>query len=171
MPPLSPRYHFQPSFRSSVVSLKLAFGLPLAGRTPELSTRNVAHFLLGLLTDSKSKDVAAAACAYYSLRNKDGEKLGDFLVRVLDSFEDLTNSPLAQIAFKSRIEVDCNSPRACFTTECTDGADETLFGIQTAQWNDIAVRRSMTISGRSLFYIGLGLHMNDWAGENYIALA
>lgn len=136
---------------------------------PELSTKHVALYLLGILTDTKAKDCAATARAYYSLKNEDGVKLGDFIVNVLESFKDAPNSTLAQIAYKSRIEVDCTIPRANFSSNCTDGHAETLFGILTEQWNDVSIRRSMTISGRSLFYIGCGLHLNDWSGEQYAA--
>lgn len=136
---------------------------------PELSTRNVVHFILGFLADTKGREVADAACRYYKLKNADGEMLGDFLVRVLDSYEDPANSPLAQIIYKSRLVVDCTSPRACLAMEHTDGISDLLFGNQKAQWDDTAVRRSMTIAGRSIFYLGLGLHQNDWTGENYVA--
>lgn len=154
---------------STVAAVKRRFGetglWPTARgpNIPDLNTKNVAHLILGLLADTKAKDVSAAACAYYGLRNADDHHLGDVLCDLLDSFKNLTEiSPVAKIAFKSRLEVDCNSPRACLNLHCTDGNSEDLFGIQSKQWDDIAVRRSMTISGRSLFKFGVGIHHNRW---------
>ena len=154
---------------STIVAVKRRFGetglWPTARgpNIPDLSTKNVAHLILGLLADTKAKDVSAAACSYYSLCNSSGQKLGDILCRLLDSFKDVDEiSKVAAFAFKSRLELDCDSPRACLTHHCTDGNTEELFGILSKQWDDIAVRKSMTISGRSLFQFSCGIHHNFW---------
>src|SRR5437764_15390314 len=113
---------------STIVAVKRRFGetglWPTARgpNIPDLTTKNVAHLILGLLADTKAKDVAGAACAYYSLHNSRGQELGDILCRLLDSFKDIQDpSPVAAFAFKSRLELDCDSPRACLTHHCTDG--------------------------------------------------
>jgi hypothetical protein len=154
---------------STIAAVKRRFGetglWPTARgpNIPDLSTKNVAHLILGLLADTKAKDVAGAACSYYSLMNSSGQRLGDILCQMLDSFKDLEEiSPVAAFAFKSRLEIDCDSPRACLTHHCTDGNTEQLFGILSKQWDDIAVRKSMTISGRSLFQFSCGIHHDHW---------
>ena len=115
---------------------------------PDLTIRHVVLMLLALLADVPAKDAAATANAYYALQNHDGEQLGDTLVRIIESFK--STSPLAQVAYKSRLEVDCGRPRACLNMQCTDGHEEILYGVRSAQWEDLIVRRSMTISGKCL---------------------
>jgi hypothetical protein len=67
---------------------------------------------------------------------------------------------------KSRFELDCNTPRVCAISECSDGSNvETLYGVQANQWSDVRVRRSMTISGKVLFDIAMGIHFNRWPVE------
>jgi hypothetical protein len=134
---------------------------------PDLTVRQVVLMLLVLLADVPAKDAAATANAYYALKNEDGEKLGDCLVRIIDGFK--TNSPLAQIAYKSRLELDCGRPRACLNLQCTDGHEEILFGVQRAQWEDLIVRRSMTISGKCLYDLATGLHYGRWPEDSVIA--
>ena len=133
---------------------------------PELNTRHVVLMLLALLADVAAKDAAATANAYYALTDADGNKLGDTLVRNIDSFKNREPLPLAQVAYKSRLEVDCGRPRACLNMSCTDGNAETLYGVQCAQWEDLTVRRSMTISGKCLFDLACGLHFNRWDSDN-----
>jgi hypothetical protein len=118
--------------------------------------------LLALLADVPAKDAAATANAYYSLTDPDGNKLGDTLVRIIDVFKNREPVPFAQVAYKSRLEVDCGRPRACLNLTCTDGNAETLYGVQRAQWEDLVVRRSMTISGKCLFDLACGLHFDRW---------
>jgi hypothetical protein len=135
---------------------------------PDLSIEHVALMLLGLLADVEGKDVAAAATAYYALKDPDGNKLGDTLVKIIDSFK--ATSPLAQVAYKSRLEIDCGRRRACLNLQCTDGHEEILFGVQRAQWNDLIVRRSMTISGKCLHDLACGLHFNRWLEDEAVAI-
>lgn len=130
---------------------------------PGLTVRHVVLMLLALLADVPAKDAAATANAYYALQNEDGEKLGDALVRIIDSFK--TTTPLAQVAYKSRLEIDCGRPRACLNMACTDGNAEILYGVQRAQWEDLIVRRSMTISGKCLYDLACGLHFNRWDSD------
>ena len=128
---------------------------------PKLTLRHVALMILALLADVKAADAAAAANAYYALTDADGAKLGDVLVDILDSMKD-ESSPLAQIGYKSRLEVDSGKPRACLTTQCTDGHAQTLYGVQREQWDDLSVRSSTTISGKCLYDLARGYHWNLW---------
>ncbi|MEH2505605.1 hypothetical protein V1290_004416 [Bradyrhizobium sp. AZCC 1578] len=128
---------------------------------PKLNTRHTVMMLLALLTDVPAKDAASAACAYYALMDPTGRNgLGDVLVNMINSFKSASDT--AALAYKSRIEVDCDRPRACLSIETIEGQCETLFGIQSAPWSDIRVRRSMTISGKCLFDLACGLHFNRW---------
>jgi hypothetical protein len=138
---------------------------------PDLGTEHVVLMLLALLADVPAKDAVAMANTYYSLNDADGNKLGDVLVEMIDSFRSIAKTPSlpAAMALKSRLEVDCGRPRACLSVECTDGQDEILYGAQSAQWEDLRVRRSMTISGKCLFSLACGLHFNRWPGDEDVA--
>jgi hypothetical protein len=128
---------------------------------PQLNTRHAAIMLLALLADVPAKDAASAASSYYALMDPTGtNSLGDVLVNMIDSFRSVNDT--AALSFKSRIEVDCDIPRARLSSETTEGQCETLFGVQSAPWSDIRVRRSMTISGKCLFDLACGLHFNRW---------
>jgi hypothetical protein len=135
---------------------------------PDLNTRHVVLMLLALLADVPAKDASTTALHYYSLVDADGDKLGDVLVKLIDAFKD-TTSDLAKVGFKSRLEVDCGRPRACLNLHCTDGNEEILYGVQRAQWEDLIVRRSMTISGRCLFHLARGTHFNRWPEDENVA--
>ena len=95
-----------------------------------------------------------------ALTDENGNKIGDVIVNILNSFRSVND--MAKLAYKSRIEFDCSAPRVCIISECTDGSIETLYGIRDRQWSDVAVRRSMTISGRVLFDLAMGVHFNRW---------
>jgi hypothetical protein len=136
--------------------------LPLSrGSTiAKLNNRDVVMLLLSLLADVPAKNAAAAACAYYGLTDEHGNKIGDVLVNILNSFRSVND--VAKLAIKSRIEVDCFAPRVCIINETTEGALETLFGIRDRQWTDVRVRRSMTVSGKVLFDLAMGVNFNIW---------
>ena len=136
---------------------------------PGLGSYHLVMLLLALLADVPAKDAAASASAYYSLADPAGNKLGDFLVNIVDSFKNREPLGLAMVGYKSRLELDCGQPRACFSIACDEGQIEKLFGLQSAQWLDIKVRRSFTISGKCLFDLANGLHFNSWPGDNVIA--
>lgn len=127
---------------------------------PELGPRHAVMILLGVLADVHAKDAASAATAYFSLCDPNGNTLGDSLCNIIDSFKSVND--VSALAYKSRLEIDCGQPRACLSMQTTDGQAEVLFGVQAAQWTDIRVRRSMTISGKVLFDLGCGLHFNRW---------
>lgn len=130
----------------------------------KLNSLHVVMLLLALLADVPAKDAVAAARAYYPLADDDGNKIGDVLVNMLDSFRSLNE--VGPLVYKSRIEFDCNTPRVCVVSECDDATNlETLYGDQAKQWSDVCVRRSMTISGKVLFEIAKGLHFNRWPVE------
>jgi hypothetical protein len=126
----------------------------------KLNCHHVTMLLLALLADMPIKDAAASACAYYALANEDGNKIGDVLVNKLNSFRSVND--FAKLSYKSRVEIDCSAPRACIISETTEGTIETLFGIRDKQWSDVRVRRSMTISGKVLFDLAMGVHFNRW---------
>jgi hypothetical protein len=139
---------------------------------PDLDSHHLVMLLLALLADVPSKDAAAAANAYYSLADPNGNKLGEVLEEMIRSFRSIKGvlSQQAAMALKSRLEIDCGKPRACITIECNDGTLETLYGIQSAPWNDLSIRRSMTISGKCLFDLACGLFFNRWPGDHNVAL-
>ena len=132
----------------------------------KLNCRHVTMLLLALLADMPIKDAAASACAYYSLVDEDDNKLGDVFVNKLNSFRSVND--FAKLSFKSRVEVDCSAPRACIITETTEGSLETLFGNRDKQWSDVRVRRSITISGKVLFDLAMGVHFNHWDSKETI---
>lgn len=137
---------------------------------PNLDTEHVVLMLLALLADVPAKDASSTATSYFNLCDANGHRLGDTLVRMIDSFKDVRDlPPLAQVTYKSRLEVDCGYPRACLSMHCTDGQEEILYGVQIEQWQDLNVRRSMTISGKTLFKIAMGVHHNRWSGESFVA--
>jgi hypothetical protein len=116
--------------------------------------------LLALLADVQIKDAANTACAYYSLADEYGNKIGDVLVNILNSFRSFNDT--VALAYKSRVEVDCNAPRVCIISETAEGSIETLYGLRDKQWSDVRVRRSMTISGKVLFELAMGVNLNRW---------
>lgn len=137
---------------------------------PGLGSYHLVMMLLALMADVPAKDAVASASAYYSLADPDGTKLGDFLVDIIDNFKNREPLGLATVGYKGRLELDCGQPRACFSTACNDEVQvEKLFGLQSAQWSDIRVRRSITISGKVLFDLANGLHFNRWPGDEDIA--
>jgi hypothetical protein len=125
-----------------------------------LNSRHVVMLLLALLADVHAKDAVRTACVYHDLEDGDGNKFGDVLTNMLDSFRSLNE--VSPLVYKSRIEFDCNTPRVCVTSECNDGSIVTLYGSQSKPWLDVRVRRSMTISGKVLFDLAMGVHFNRW---------
>ena len=67
---------------------------------PGLGSYHLVMLLLALLANVPAKDATAAASAYYSLADPDGNKLGDFLVDVLDSFKNREPLGLAMVWLK-----------------------------------------------------------------------
>ena len=133
----------------------------------KLNNYHVVILILALLVDAPVKDSATAACAYYSLVDENGNKVGDVLANILDSFRSVNDT--AGLAYKSRVEVDCDTPRVSITSECNEGNAETLYGLRSKPWSDIRVRRSMTISGKVLFELAMGVHFNRWPATAEIA--
>ena len=129
-------------------------------KVEKLNTRHAAMLILGLMVDVPAKDAAATARAYYGLTDENGNKIGDVLANMLDSFRTVNN--IARLALKSRVEVDCDSPRVCIVSETAEGVIETLFGIRDKPWSDIRIRRSMTVSGKVLLELAIGVHFNRW---------
>lgn len=163
---------------STVYSIKRRFlesGIWPSSRgahVPGLDTYHLTMLLLALLADVPSKDASASATAYYSLVDADGNKLGEALEEMIRSFRTVKGVPSieAAMALKSRLEVDSGKMRACITTECNDGMLEHLYGVQQPQWDDLRIRRSITISGKVLFDLACGLFFNRWPGDHDIAI-
>lgn len=132
--------------------------LPLrqGANVPAVDTYHVTMLLLGTLADVPAKDAASAAASFYNLVNDNGERLGDVLTRYLDSFR--SPNAIAALVYRSRLEIDCGYPRALLSIETTEGQLEIIFGSQAKPWTDIKVRRSMTISGKCLFDLGMIIH-------------
>lgn len=126
----------------------------------KLNTHHDVMLLLALLADMPVKDSAATALSYYQLENENGEKIGDTLVNILNSFRSVNDA--AGLAYKCRIEVDCSAPRVCIIYETTEGSLEVLYGLRDKQWSDVRLRRSTTISGKVLYDIAMGVHFNRW---------
>jgi hypothetical protein len=132
----------------------------------------LALLLLALLANVPHKDASNTANDYWALRDSNGNYLGEALTDMIESFKTIKGTPSieAAMALKSRLEVDCGKPRACITIECNDGTLETLYGTQSAQWQDVRVRQSMTISGKVLFDLACGLYFNRWPGDADVAI-
>lgn len=162
---------------STVYSVKRRFvesGLWPSSRganVPSLEPKHLALLLLALLADVPHKDASNTANDYYALRGPRGQLLGEVLTDMIESFKSIKSIPSieAAMALKSRLEVDCGSPRACVILECNDGTIETIYGKQAAQWQDVRVRRSTTISGKVLFDLACGLYFNRWPGDEDVA--
>ncbi|WP_445216197.1 hypothetical protein ACKWRH_28310 [Bradyrhizobium sp. Pa8] len=127
---------------------------------PVMNTYSLVMLLFALLADVPGKDMLSAACSYYGLVNDEGDSLGEVLTRLIDSFKG--PNAVSAMAYRSRLEVDCNYPRALLSLETRDGQLELIFGPQSKKWTDAKVRRSMTISGKCLFDLAIGLHYNRW---------
>lgn len=127
---------------------------------PSLETYHVVMLLLATLADVPAKDATSAAAQYYGLINDEGDSLGEVLTRLIDSFKG--PNVVSAMAYRSRLEVDCNYPRALLSIETTEGQMELIFGPQSKKWTDAKVRRSMTISGKCLFDLAIGLHYGRW---------
>lgn len=127
---------------------------------PVLTTYHLVLLLFAYLADVPNKDCVSAAYSYFALTDENGNKLGDVLVSILDSFKSANG--VAALALQSRLEVDCGQPRACIISNTLEGSVETLYGLSSKQWDDVTVRRSMTISGKVLFDLAMGLHFNRW---------
>ena len=130
---------------------------------PGLTVRHVVLMILALLADVPAKDAAATANAYYALQNDDGESLAILSLEL--SIASKARHRWHRSPTKSRLEVDCGRPRACLNIQCTDGHEELLYGVKRAQWEDLIVRRSMTISGKCLYDLACGLHFNRWDSD------
>ena len=127
----------------------------------KLNSHHVVMLLLAILPDVQAKDAVRTACLYHDLTDTGGNKFGDVLVNIVDSFRSV--NAVAALAYKSRVELDCKAPRACITSQCSDGVFvETLYGVPTKKWSDVRVRRSVTISGKVLFDLAKGIHFNRW---------
>lgn len=163
---------------STVYSIKRRFvesGLWPSSRgahVPSLEPKHLTLLLLALLADVPHKDATNTANDYWALRDADGKYLGETVTEMIESFKSIKGviSPEAELAYKSRVEVDCNKPRACITVHCTDGTLETLYGTQSAQWADVRLRRSMTLSGKVLFDLAVGMYFNRWPGDQDVAI-
>ncbi|AMA58890.1 hypothetical protein [Bradyrhizobium sp. CCGE-LA001] len=123
---------------------------------PPITTEHVVLLLLALLADVPAKDAVTTAIHYANLCDDQGNKLGEKLTELLDSFK--TPTAYAALTYHSRIEVDCGLPRALWSIETADGQHEAIFGIQDKLWADIRVRKSLTISGKCLFDLGMIIH-------------
>lgn len=130
----------------------------------KLSPRHVALLLLSLAVDAPAKDAAAIARAYYSLVDENGNQIGDVLAAFLNSFRSAND--IAKLAYRSRVDVDCDSPRACIVSDTTDGVIETIYGVRDKPWSDLRVRRVTSIGGKVLFDLGMGMHFGRWAETN-----
>jgi hypothetical protein len=127
----------------------------------KLNSHHVVMLLLAILPDVQAKDAVRTACVYHDLKDAHGNNFGDVLVNMLDSFR--SANEVSGLTYKSRVELDCKTPRVCITSDCNDGMSiETLYGVQTKQWSDVRVRRSVTISGKVLFELAKGIHFNRW---------
>jgi hypothetical protein len=107
------------------------------------------------------------------LAHPNGTFLGDVMVKMINSFKNYSAvSLLAKTAFKTRIEIDTDYPRACLSIECKDAEAqvEIMYGVQTPIWGNIRVRRAITIGGKALFDIAMGLHHNRWPGDDSIGI-
>jgi hypothetical protein len=134
---------------------------------PSLGSYHLVMLLLALLADVPAKDAAASASAYYSLADPDGNKLGECLENIINSFRSV--NPVSQVAAKSRLEVYTNHPRACIYAHCKDGIVETSYGLQSDQWSELSVRRSTVISGKCLFDLAMHLHFGSWPEASVVA--
>lgn len=163
---------------STVYSIKRRFvesGIWPSARgahVPSLEPKHLALLLLALLADVPHKDASNTATDYWALRDSNGNYLGEVLTDMIESFKTIKGEPSqrAAMALKSLIELDCGKPRACITIECNDGALQTLYGTHSAQWQDVRVRRSMTLSGKVLFDLSCGLYFNRWPGDQDVAI-
>jgi hypothetical protein len=98
---------------------------------PEMEPYHLVMLLLALGADVPAKDASATARAYFELPDRDGNKVGHVLTRMIQSlkiakgaFVDKDDSKLADVsvaalACRSRIEVDCGTPRVCIVSETT----------------------------------------------------
>jgi hypothetical protein len=127
----------------------------------KLGPTHVIMLLLALMADVPAKDAVSAGRAYYALADEHGNAVGEVLTNMLNSFRSV--NPAAALAYKSRVELDCDSPRVRIVSECDDGSNiETLYGVHEKPWLDVRVRRSMTVSGKVLFDLAMGVHFNRW---------
>ncbi|MGX4804343.1 hypothetical protein [Bradyrhizobium guangdongense] len=127
---------------------------------PKLGTKELVLILLALLSGAEFRDCVSSAKALWNLKDEHGQKLGDVLVRAVNSFHpSLKDLPFAVLAYKAVVTVDTNMQRATITYQSNDGPFDVVYGEASP---DVRVRRSQSISGATLFSLAAILFKDRW---------
>ncbi|WP_439404752.1 hypothetical protein ACNJX9_25355 [Bradyrhizobium sp. DASA03076] len=130
---------------------------------PKLGTKELVLILLALLSGAEFRDCVSSAKALWNLKDGHGQKLGDVIVRAINSFHpDLKDLPLAVLAYKAVIAVDTNMQRATITYQSNEGPFDVVYGKASP---DVRVRRSQSISGATLFNLSAILFKDRWSAK------
>ncbi|WFU23155.1 hypothetical protein QA649_34505 [Bradyrhizobium sp. CB1717] len=130
---------------------------------PKLDVDDLVLILLALLSGAEFRDCVAAARRYWGLRDAHGQKLGDVLVRAVNSFHpNLQDLPFAVLAYKAVVTIDTNVQRATITYQSNGGSFDAVFGGPSPAWQDVRVRRSQSISGKRLFDLAAIIFKDRW---------
>jgi hypothetical protein len=161
----------QPEHTVKAVREHLAHGdvLPLShgrGKNPEkFGSEQLGAWLIGLCLDVPHRALAKTTRQYLDLPGKNGSTAGHALASLIQSFKlssDL-EKVTAQAACKMRFVVDIGAvPRITLTIYSGEQIIHSVFGPQGPQWADENVRKSMTISGKVIHDLSVGLHHNIW---------
>jgi hypothetical protein len=133
----------------------------------EVDSTHAVLLLLGSVADVPAHNAAKAARIYYDLRDKDGNRAGDAIAAMLDSFDpigiegrlsDAVNS------YNAYAVVDLERPRICIVRE-RDGQppSETVFGVKAAKSWEEGVSTTKRISGKVLFELAAFMNKDSWA--------
>jgi hypothetical protein len=138
-----------------------------------LGPKDVATIMIGscIAVDAPIRDISKLTPIYCALRSPNGDRLVDVVASWIETFgsakdsfdrKDASNDNLvAMLALRSRIQIDIGFPSASITTETKDGQLEITFGPQDQPSTFVRAVKSVTISGKILFRLAMGLYFDQ----------
>lgn len=144
--------------------------LPLShgrGKNPERhGSEHLAAWLIGLCLDVPHRAVAKETRRYLGLLAANGTTTaGHALASFIESFK--LSKPqdklTAEVACKARVTLDLgDAPRITIVVASGGQLIQSVFGPQGPQWADGNFKKSVTISGKVIHDLSVGLHHGIW---------
>ncbi|WFU84368.1 hypothetical protein QA645_16990 [Bradyrhizobium sp. CIAT3101] len=135
----------------------------------DVDSTHATLLLLGCVADVPAHNAAKAAQLYYDLRDKDGNRAGDAIAAMLDSFDprgieghlsDAVNS------YNAYVVVDLERPRISIVRERAGRLPtETVFGVKAAKSREEGVSTTKRISGKVLFELAAFMNTDHWTAR------
>lgn len=138
------------------------------GSSPaEVDSTHAVLLLLGSVANVPAHNAAKAARLYYDLRDAEGNRAGDAIAAMLDSFDPRGIEGRVQNAigsYNAYVVVDLETPRVSIVRErAGQPSTENVFGVKAARSREKGVSTTKHISGKVLFELAAFMNKNHWA--------